>query len=544
MEDSTTTNQKNILFIMCDQLRYDYLSCYGHPTLDTPNIDRLASMGVRFEHAYVQAPQCGPSRACIYTGRYMTSHGSNWNRIPLPPHEKTIGDYLKPLGYRTAVVGKTHMRPDLDTYSRLGLDAQDANMELAVHAGFEPYERDDGLNPSQIVSKDLRYNKHLQSIGYETENPWQENANNVVDEAGNVKNGWLMENNHLAANVREEDSETAYMTNRAMQFMDETSQEGRPWCLHLSYIKPHWPYVAPAPYHAMYSKDDMIPVQRSEAEKESAHPVFEHFMAEAGSQTMARNDVREKAIPAYMGLIKQIDDHIGRLLDYLEETGLLANTMIVFTSDHGDYLGDHYLIEKLLFHDPSVRVPLIIYDPSEEAKGARASTCPHLIESIDLLPTFLDFAGGDLKAQEHRLEGKSLLPHLRGEDIENWRDCAVAEIDFHTPKLAKQYNLPDTECRAFMIFDGRYKYILFDHFRAQLFDLENDPTEVTDLGESAQHSEIRSKLHEKLFTWLRRRKTRTTVDNEWYYSKKGAEFERKIGMLIGYYDESDLENRS
>ncbi len=541
MTNNTADSKKNILFIMCDQLRYDYLSCYGHPTIDTPNIDRLASMGMRFEHAYVQAPQCGPSRACIYTGRYMTSHGSNWNRIPLAPNEKTIGDYLKPLGYRTAVVGKTHMKPDLESYARLNIDAKDPNLELAVHAGFEPFERDDGLNPDPIVQANLGYNQHLRSKGYASQNPWQENANNAVDEAGKIKNGWLMENSHLPANVKEEDSETAYMTKRGMEFIDEASKDEAPWCLHLSYIKPHWPYIAPAPYHAMYSKEDVIPVQRSETEKDSAHPVFAHFMAKADSQTMARKEARAKAIPAYMGLIKQIDDHIGNLLSYLEEKDLLSNTMIVFTSDHGDYLGDHFLIEKLLFHDVSVRVPLIIYDPSKDADEARATTCSDLIESIDLLPTFLDFAGGDLKAQDHRLEGKSLLPHLRAEKIETWRDSAIAEIDFHTPELAKQYNLPDTECRAYMIFNGRYKYILFDHFRPQLFDLENDSTEINDLGESPNHAEIRAELHEKLFTWLRRRKTRTTVDNEWFYTKKGPKFERQIGMYIGYYDEKDLE---
>ncbi len=536
---------------MCDQLRYDYLSCSGHPYLHTPNIDRLAKMGVRFDHAYVQAPQCGPSRACIYTGRYMTSHGSNWNRIPLPPHEKTIGDYLQALGYRTAVVGKTHMRPDLESYAKLGLDTSDPsaitpNLKLAMHAGFEPYELDDGLNPDPIVTEDLGYNVHLKHKGYSSNNPWQDNANNVVDEDGAIKNGWLIENNHLKANVKEEDSETAYMTDRAIAFMAEASQEDSPWCLHLSYIKPHWPYVAPEPYHDMYSTEDMIPVQRDESEKENAHPVFAHFMNREDSQTMARAQTREKAIPAYMGLIKQIDDHMGRLLDYLESTGLLENTMIVFTSDHGDYLGDHYLIEKLLFHDPSIRIPLIIYDPSEDANNTRASVSSQLIESIDLLPTFLDFIGDDLQAHSHRLEGKSLLPLLhtkQTEHVEPWRDYVVTECDFHTPELVEEYNLPDHECCGYMIFDGHYKYVLFDHFRPQLFDLKNDPTEIKDLGESEEHSEIRQTLHEKLFTWLRRRKTRTTVNNEWYYTKKGSEFERNLGLFIGYYDENDLKNR-
>ncbi len=533
------SEHKNILFIICDQLRYDYLSCYGHKHLDTPNIDRLAAMGVRFEHAYVQAPQCGPSRASIYTGRYMTSHGSNWNRIPLRPSEKTLGDYLKALGYRTAVVGKTHMKPDLETYARLHIDATDPDIELAVHAGFEPYERDDGLNPNPIVSDTLGYNKTLKEKGYDTENPWQENANSVVDESGNVKSGWLMENAYLPANIKEEDSETAYMTNRAMQFIDEAG--GQPWCLHLSFIKPHWPYVAAAPYNALYHEADIQEAQRSEFEKENAHPVFAHLISKADSQTMAKDETRAKVIPTYMGLVKQIDDHMGRLLNYLEEKSLLESTMIVFTSDHGDYLGDHYLIEKLLFHDPSVRVPLIIYDPSSEADKTRGTVSKELAESIDLLPSFIDFAGGKLEDQAHRLEGASLLPLLRSQVVQNWRDYAVSEIDFHSTYFSDELNIPATECRAYMLFDKRYKYIFYEHFRPQLFDLQEDPHELNDLGESEHHKPIRADLHEKLFTWLRRRKTRVTVDNNWMRAKKGSDFEKKIGMFIGYYNQEDLQ---
>ena len=117
------TKIKNILFIMADQLRWDYLSCYGHPHLDTPNIDKLASKGLRFDRAYVQSPVCGPSRASTYTGRTVFSHGATWNRVPLPLGELTLGDYLRPQGVTTAVVGKTHMVPDREGMARLGVEA-------------------------------------------------------------------------------------------------------------------------------------------------------------------------------------------------------------------------------------------------------------------------------------------------------------------------------------------------------------------------------------------------------------------------------------
>lgn len=138
---------KNILFIMCDQLRHDYLSCYGHPRLQTPNLDGLAARGVRFTRAYVQSPVCGPSRMSFYTGRYVHSHGASWNFVPLKAGEMTIGDHLRPLGVRAVLCGKTHMRADSSGMARLGIDPHsDIGVRIA-ECGFDPFERDDGIHP-------------------------------------------------------------------------------------------------------------------------------------------------------------------------------------------------------------------------------------------------------------------------------------------------------------------------------------------------------------------------------------------------------------
>ena len=144
---------RNILFIMADQLSWDYLSCYGHPHLKTPNIDSLAKKGVLFESAYVQSPVCGPSRASYYTGRTVFSHGSTWNQVPLPIGELTIGDYLGKSGIRTGIVGKTHMQPDADGMARLGINKNTEIGLVVSEPGFEPYERDDGLHPNNHVKK-------------------------------------------------------------------------------------------------------------------------------------------------------------------------------------------------------------------------------------------------------------------------------------------------------------------------------------------------------------------------------------------------------
>ena len=145
---TTKTPAKNVLWIMCDQLRYDYLGCTGHPVLKTPNIDAMARRGVLFSNAYVQSPICGPSRMSFYTGRYMRSHGSHWNGWPLRVGEPTLGDHLKKIGVRNVLVGKTHMAPDLEGLKNLGIP-QDSIIGVHVsECGFEPYERDDGLHPT------------------------------------------------------------------------------------------------------------------------------------------------------------------------------------------------------------------------------------------------------------------------------------------------------------------------------------------------------------------------------------------------------------
>ena len=363
--------QPNILFVMADQLRWDYLGCTGHPHIRTPAIDALAARGVNFTRAFVQAPVCGGSRMSFYTGRYNVTHGATYNNFPLRLDEQTIGDYLRPLGYRVALTGKTHMAADREAMARLGIDPGSSTGVLASQCGFEPYERDDGLHPDQSADPNLAYNTWLRQLGYRSDNPWHDFANAAEGDNGEVLSGWSMRHARRPARVKEEHSETAYMTDRALAFIDEAG--AGPWCLHLSYIKPHWPYVAPAPYHAMYGPDQVIPANRSEGERADPHPVVAAFMAHEESRNFSRDEVRATVIPTYMGLISQFDRHVGRVIEHLEKRGLAGNTIIVVTSDHGDYLGDHWLGEKDLFHEEIVRIPLIILDPRAAAGGTRGA---------------------------------------------------------------------------------------------------------------------------------------------------------------------------
>ncbi|HVZ52165.1 MAG TPA: sulfatase-like hydrolase/transferase [Pseudolabrys sp.] len=529
MSGHPTDRPPNILFIMCDQLRWDYLSCNGHPFIRTPNIDALARRGVRFNRTFVQSPVCGPSRMSFYTGRTVNSHGASWNGLSLPVSEWTIGDYLKPAGYRVALAGKTHMRGDIESLNRLGI-ARDTPIGLYLaEGGFEAFDRDDGIHTRQTMARtgQPHYNDWLRSLGYAGDNPWHDYANSVVDADGNVISGWDMRSARYPARVPEEHSETAYITNRAMEFIG--GADARPWLLHLSYIKPHWPYVAPAPYHAAYGGNEVVPAVRSEAERHDPHPVYRAFMDMNASRSFARDEVRETVIPAYMGLVEQIDHHVGRLLRFLDEQGDAANTVVVFTSDHGDYLGDHWLGEKELFHEASVRVPLIVYDPRPQADAARGTAVDALVEAIDLLPTFIEMAG--LPADRQRLEGRSLLGHIRGETPRDWRDAVFSELDYSHYAARLALSLGPNDARIFMVRTRAYKYLHYLGFPPQLYDLVADPQELTDLGRSPAHAEIRAELQALLFDRLARRRYRVTASDAAVEARTNKEEE--VGIYIG-----------
>ena len=532
---------KNVLFIMFDQLRWDYLSCYGHPHLDTPHIDRLASKGVRFNRAYVQSTICGSSRMCAYTGRYVHSHGVGWNNIPLKVGEMTMGDHLREIGVDCWLIGKTHMAADYKGMERFGLDPETQIGARMEECGFDVWVRDDGLwaegHMGRYDERRSPYNEYLQSKGYEGENPWHDYANSAAGDDGKMMSGWFLKNSREAAHIHEEDSETPWLTDRAIEFIEE-KKGGAPWVCHLSYIKPHWPYIVPAPYNSMYGPEHVIPIRRTNEERANAHPVFAGFQEKLVGRSFSRDDVRETVIPAYMGLIKQADDQMGRLFKYLEDTGAMDDTMIVLTSDHGDYLGDHWLGEKELFHDQSVRVPFIIYDPSEAADATRGTVSDELVEMIDLTATFIDLHGA--RIPDEWVEGRSLMPLLRGETPDDWRDYAVSEYDYSASKVAKELDVHPKDARLFMIADKRWKFMHAEGgFRPMLFDLENDPDEFVDLGADPAHAEIISLMYDRLAEWARRCSQRTTVtDERLLANREGGPLIR--GVLIGVNEAEDI----
>ncbi len=520
---------------MADQLRWDYLSCYGASHIQTPNIDWLAQRGLRFNRAYVQAPICGPSRMSFYTGRYVRSHGSTWNGFPLRVGESTLGDHLRELNVKCSLVGKTHMTPDHEGMQRLGIDPESTIGALVSECGFDVFVRDDGTNPTIYPNRHAEdYDQYLREHGMDGDNPWEEWANTGIDNNGEPVSGWMLENAPYPARVPKEHSETAWLTTRGIEYME--AQGSEPWLCHLSYIKPHWPYLAPAPYNAMYSASDLPPVNRSDSERNTDHPLMQAWMDMRVSQSFSRDAIRDIVAPVYMGLIRELDDQLGRLLNYLEESGRIDDTMIVFCSDHGDNMGDHWLGEKDLFHDCSARVPLIIYDPRASANDTRGTSTDQLVEGIDLAPTFIEAFGGQYKP--HVMEGRSLQPLLRGESVE-WRNYCVSEYDYATRDARRAVGVDQGDARLTMIFDGRWKYIHVESMRPILYDLQTDPDELTDLGANPDYAEQVERLRSLHFEWSRQHHNRTTLSAETI--EKMTDAKEPPGILIGYANVEELQ---
>ena len=538
----TKANTKNILFLMFDQLRYDYLSCLGHPHLHTPNLDWLATQSVRFSNCFVQSPVCGAARMSFYTGRYVSSHGAAWNNIPLKVGELTLGDHLRDRGRDSYLVGKTHMKADSQGMARFGLAPDSVIGARVAECGFDIWMRDDGLwaqgPDGDYDEKDSPYNQYLRAKGYEAENPWHDFANAGVDEDGNIASGWMYGNSHRPANIREEDSETPWLTREAISFLEAKKDDDRPWMCHVSYIKPHWPFIVPAPYHNMYGPETFLPLHRHDDEMVDPNPVYAAFSGNIIGTAFKKDEVRQNVMGAYMGLIKQIDDQMGVLFDYLKSSGQMDNTMIVVTSDHGDYIGDHWLGEKDLFHDASVKVPLILYDPSPEADATRGQVCDALVESIDLAATFTDYTDGTVP--DEWLEGLSLMPFIRGEQPEVWRDYAVSEYDYSMSPIANKLGVTAKDARLFMIATEKWKFMHAEGgFPPMLFDLENDPDEFFDQGRNPDYQAARDDCYAMLQDWALRCDQRTTLSDTELAERRGRS--RRKGIVLGLTDDTDAE---
>jgi arylsulfatase A-like enzyme len=511
----------NILLFITDQHRADYLGCYGHPLLETPHIDSIAARGVRFTRFYVATPVCMPNRSTFMTGRMPSVHGVRSNGLPLSLHSNTFVDALRAAGYATALVGKSHLqnfgdfppilkRPPPRPGDQV-LDAEFAEARKPT-ADDPPYDQE---HPKHWqAGRD--FSMRLPLYGFEHVDLCTAHGDHV----GGHYYVWLRSRhpdadalrdrrNQLAHDytcpqawrtpIPEELYPTAYIAEKSCDWLDRyaTGDRVRPFFLMTSFPDPHHPFTPPGRYWSMYDPKDMaLPPSFHAGNRPLARPVA-WALAErdsgkadtAGQAAFAVNEAEAReAMALSCGMIAMIDDAIGRVLGRLAACGLADVTIVIFTTDHGDFLGDHRLLLKgPAHHEGITHVPFIWAEP-----GARAARHTDVLAgTLDIASTILDRA----KVQPYNgIQGLSLLPVIDGSSTTVARDALVIEDDqqgasFGLPSGARLRSLVTQRWRMTIAHGDPY---------GELYDLQNDPHEMHNLFDDPAHRGARAELMEQL----------------------------------------------
>lgn len=491
--------QKNFLFITTDQWRAECLSVLGHPTVKTPNLDALAADGVLFRNHFAQCIPCGPSRASIFTGMYLQNHRSLDNGVPLDARHTNIALEFRKLGYEPTLVGYTDTTPDPRLYPP-------HDPRLKTYEGILP-----GFNRVLAMSSENfpdAWAQWLEERGYKVpENPRDLYYASVEGYPGVEARG----KTYAPAPYSKEESETAFVTDKAEKFLRRPGT--RPWFLHISYLKPHRPYLAPEPYNRLYHPDDVPDFKRASSPEEEAnqHPYLAYKLEKTlnsgyySSSVYPRDEKSMRQLRAtYYGLITEVDENIGRIINLLKETDQYENTVIVFTSDHGAQLGDHYLLGQGPYFDQTFHVPLIIRAPDGKSRQQRGCVIDAFTESIDIFPTIMNIFGADIPIQ---CDGRSLVPFLIGETPEKFRTEVHWEVDFryYDELLGIDFDRSSLN----VIRDEHYKYVYFAAMPDILFDLKKDPDELHNLAKDPKYTAIVLKYAQKILSWRMENDERT-----------------------------------
>ena len=493
---------KNVLMIVVDQWRGD---CVPHiqradgktPILRTPNLDRLCAEGTTFRNHVTTTVPCGPARASLLTGLYQMNHRACQNTIPLDTRHDTLPKALRRAGYEPALVGYTTTAPDprttgpkdprftvlgdtMDGWRAVGEfgPGHDAYFGWLAHQGYAlPENRDD---------------------------IWLPEGEHAVPGA-----------THLPARIPAALSDTTYFTERALSYLK--GRNGLPFFLHLGYYRPHPPFVASAPYHAMYAAADMAAPTRAATPEQEAqqHPLLDFYLQSSLNQKFFQGaegmvaDLDEPAIrqmrATYFGMMTEVDDQIGRVLAWLDETGQRDHTLIVFTSDHGEQLGDHHLLLKVGYFDESFRIPLVIAAPGEQ--GGQIIDAP--TESIDVMPTMLDWLGAPIP---QAVDGRSVMPFVGGQTPPDWRRELHYEYDFrdiHYSRAETALGLGMDDASLCVIQDAAGKYVHFAASPPLFFDLELDPDQFHNRADDPAYAARVLDYAQRALSWRLRHADRT-----------------------------------
>ena len=457
------SKQPNILFVMTDQHNHRAVSYADHADVETPNINRIADTGTIFEDAYCPSPICGPSRASIFTGQYPQSHGFTGNNATFSSSVSLLPERLQQAGYTTGLVGKLHLNPKTASH---GFDFKQ------IHDAM--YDVHDSENPW-----------HSDYVQWLADKRFDGDVEEVIRLANRDENALLDRHSMyqflMGSNWRSvaEHSNT-WVTNESLRFLQNNRKE--PFFLFTSYFGPHQPMLAPGQWADRYQPDeielppefDLDPTQRpcGRATIES-DIVAQYFDEYNWSEQQYRN-----VLAAYYGQIAMIDAGIGELLDELEEQGLDDNTVVVFTSDHGDHAGQFGWFSKTTMYANSVRVPLVINDPENRSQGGRRTR--HVVNNLSLYDTILSFARLD---HDVDTAGRALQPLLNDPTADRWSDTTYSE-------------LPNT----WMVVDGRFKLIRQERPDGrhvfELYDRSEDVPDGTNLWDRPAVREQQEALFE------------------------------------------------
>lgn len=485
--------QKNVLLIVVDQWRGDCLRASGETVLRTPNIDRLCSEGVTFLRHYTQTVPCGPSRASLLTGLYQMNHRAVQNTVPLDDRHRNLSDMLRDAGYDPVIAGYTTTTPDPRSTPHTDARFSALGDLMRGWRGIAHFDPDMNEYFAWVRSKGFELPARPRDV-------WKASR-------GPTDRGPSSEPNGIPAEL----SDTSYFTERALTHLQGKGQT--PWFLHLGYWRPHPPYVAPAPYHDKYHPDEMPAPRRARSADEEArqHPLLDFYIrtnpsslffqgASGRAADLTESEVRQTRA-AYYGMMEEVDDNIGKVLDWLDRTGQRENTLIVFTSDHGEQMGDHYLFGKVGYFDESFHIPLVICDPNPAADGSRGRVVRAFTEAIDCVPTIVDWIG---RRPERSLDGRSLLPWCRGETPAGWRAHAHYEFDFRDVYYSKpeaDLGLHMDECSLAVVQNEDFKYVHFAALPPLFFDLRRDPHQFENLANDPAHAARVRDYAQAMLTW-------------------------------------------
>ncbi|MGD0084524.1 MAG: alkaline phosphatase family protein [Acidimicrobiales bacterium] len=499
------TGKGNVLFITLDQWRGDSLSALGHALVETPTLDALAARGVLFANHWANTAPCGPSRATLYTGMYLQNHRSALNGTPLDARFTNVALEARKIGYDPVLFGYTDTSVDPRT-----VPADDPRLRTyeGVLAGFnamvsDPYDQ----GPSEWAKWLAARGKDVPPDPHRLYDP-----DLSYPGAADHPPAWAP--GHFGA----DETETAFITEKLIEYFEQHADE--PFFVHASFVRPHPPYRNPPGYHDLYSLEDVPPfIAHPTREAERAmHPLNDALLMIPPLKAPDDFDERRQMRATYHGMQREVDDQLGRLFGWLGENRLLDDTLVVLTSDHGEMGGDHWCFEKAGYWDESYRIPLIVADPREQADATRGLVVQDITESVDVLPTILDWIGCEIPNQ---VDGWPLTPWIaNGTRPEHWRTEAHFEWDFRHPvtKLAEGFlGVPSAHCSLNVVRSNRYKYVQFaaesDVLPPLLFDLETDPDQLTDLSGSPEYRDAAWECAQQLLRWRMRNDERMLTNH-------------------------------